>query len=476
MAPLVLLGTLLLCLSWQGAYHPRGQLLLCAGLLATMATAVIDRPWRPAELAWPPVALLAALGLWTAANGLIHSSTHLALGGVALTGAVAVTVSATRRFNQADRTVLIGALPFAGAFLALSGWLGLIARVPGWSQGADGLWRAAGVLSYSNALAATLAMLAVLGIALLSPASDRGTGAALPTSPAVLCLTTMLLVAVLLATLSRAGMLSFTAGLATLVGGGRAQLRAAIAPLAGGSIAFVGLVPSLPTASRPHPGLAVGGLLAGALAAELLRRTPVHPSANPRRVRTLAPVLLGSAALGLLVAAGPVRPMLWNIIETRLGSGSSYRLPAARQALSAWAERPVDGLGSGGATMTWRDGTGAQITLRYLHNEYLQVLVEQGVVGATLLLAAAAAAARVALEGGHRVLRPCRPAGTAALAAFAVSSGFDITWHVPALPVLAASIYAAALTPELQRNSDESLRAEALTVAHTADHRKDHEP
>ncbi len=190
-------------------------------------------------------------------------------------------------------------------------------------------------------------------------------------------------------------------------------------------------------------------------------------------------MLLGGAALGLLVAAGPLRPMLWNIVETRLGSGSSYRLPAARQALSAWAERPVVGLGSGGATMTWRDATGAQVTLRYLHNEYLQVVVEQGVVGATLFLAAlaaAAASARVALMGGPRPLQHLRPGGTAAVVAFAVSSGFDITWHIPALPVLAASIYAAALTPELPRDSDSGLRAEASTGAHTADYRKDHEP
>lgn len=36
-APLFLLATLMICLGWQGAYRPGGQLLLGVGLLATMA-------------------------------------------------------------------------------------------------------------------------------------------------------------------------------------------------------------------------------------------------------------------------------------------------------------------------------------------------------------------------------------------------------------------------------------------------------
>lgn len=425
-------------------------------------------------MTWP-VVFVVGLGLWTAIDGLIHSTA--AISGIALTGAVALTVTATRRFDPVGRSVLLGALPLIGGPLALSGWLGLLARAPGWSQEADGLWRAAGLLTYSNALAATLAMLAVLGFAHLSPAGDRDAEPVRPISPSVLCLATTLMVTVLLATLSRAGLLSLAAGLAVLARGGWPMVRGAVGPLAGGAVAFAALVPSLSAASRARPLPAAVGLVAGALAAELLRRGLSGPSALRLRARSYTPVLVGSAALALFAAVGsPLRPMLWTIVETRLGSGSSYRMPAARQALSAWADRPLDGLGTGGATTSWRDGAGAQITLRYLHNEYLQVLVEHGVVGAGLLLAAVVAGARLALAGRPALIPPLRRGGVGATAAFAVSSGFDITWHTPALPVLAASIYGAALTPSLIRRGGDGPEPDALALAGEADNRKDHEP
>lgn len=451
--PLLLLATLVLGLGWQGAYHRGGQVLLGVGLLATTAITHTDRPRRRTELA-PPVVAVAGLGLWTAANGLIHSS--VAIGAAALAAAVAVTVTVARRFDPLDRAVLLGALPGAGGLLALSGWLGLVTRMPGWSQEADGLWRAAGLLSYSNALAAALAMLALLGIAGLSPVGDPGTEPVRPLSPAALCLATTLMVAVLLATLSRAGLLSLAVGLAVLLArGGWCTVHGAVAPLAGGCVAFAGLAPSFSAASPGRPVPAVAGLIAGALVGEVLRRAApdrsaaAHGARSTGRARSATPALVAVAALGLLAALSPLRPMLRDIVETRLGSGSSYRLPAARRALSAWAHHPIEGLGTGRATMTWRDGAGARITLRYLHDEYLQVLVEQGLVGATLLAAAAVGAVRLALAGDPGALRPLRSGAISALAAFAVSSGFDITWHIAAPVVLAASIYGAALTPQL---------------------------
>jgi O-antigen ligase len=103
--------------------------------------------------------------------------------------------------------------------------------------------------------------------------------------------------------------------------------------------------------------------------------------------------------------------------------------------------------------------------MRYVHNEYLQVAVQLGMVGAALLLGLLVAV-------GWLLLRATGPAGRrspdaglragvlAALAAFAVHSALDFTWHLPAIPLLIAALVGLATRPDPTPSSDPSLSAD----------------
>ena len=82
-----------------------------------------------------------------------------------------------------------------------------------------------------------------------------------------------------------------------------------------------------------------------------------------------------------------------------------------------------------------------------MHNEYLQVTAELGLVGLVLLA--------VLLVAITRLLWRARPTGhasatwagvVAATAAFAVHSGFDFVWHLPAI-VLTVTLLVGLVLP-----------------------------
>ena len=91
---------------------------------------------------------------------------------------------------------------------------------------------------------------------------------------------------------------------------------------------------------------------------------------------------------------------------------------------------------------------------RYAHNEYLQVAVEQGLVGLVALGALMVSIAATAFGGwrsgarsrsASRVNDPAaaelaaiRAGAIAGLICVALHSGFDFLWHVPAVPMVAA--------------------------------------
>jgi hypothetical protein len=453
-ALLVLLG-LALGLAWQGAYYPRGQLALAlcltGGLVATLST-----PPRRSELLWPPVTAVATLGAWILINATLHGTPGRGTGGAAVALAVVVTLLIVRRLEDPDRRLLLTALPVLGGLVAAGAWIGLVLRLEGWSQEAQGLWRAAGSLTYSNATAAALAVLAVLGVTMVAMGDARDPGhpeMSLVPVAATSALTTMMLTG-LVATLSRGGALALTTGLVVLVAGGRwTAVRAGAGPVLGSLVALGALVPSLAADHRPRPVLAAGGLIAGLILSELVRRSLIgerYHGREPGR-RPLGAVVVAASTMVTLVVVGPE---VATVAQARLGSGSSYRVGAARVAIESLARQPVLGTGPDGAVSNWRDGSGADITLRYLHNEYLQVVVENGLIGGVLLLGVVVAMVMAANRRRHRSDHALPPGGgfdlvhrggLAATASFAVSSLFDITWHVPVLPVLSAVVLGAAL-------------------------------
>ncbi len=464
-ASLSLLVVVIVGIGWQGAFYRGGQAALGLGVALTVTASFASRRPSRSDLFWPVTVAIAALGGWIVADGVIQGSARGGVAGCALALAVAGTLIVVGRLEHPDRQLLLAALPVVGALAAASAWLGLVLRIDGWSHQSQGLWRAAGTVTYSNGMAAVLVPVAVLAIAdtarPVGPhSSDRANRASTPrlVPVATTRLVATLMLAAVLATLSRGGFVSLAVGLALLGAlGGRAMLRAAVGPLSGGVIAFLGLVPSLHAETTRRPLPAAAGLLAGLAVAHVVGRftergTPIAGRRRPVRLATVA----AAGCLVITTAAITVGRQFWAVVEVKFSTGSAYRTEAASAAMSLLRDNPLLGTGPGGAVTTWRDPSGASMTLRYLHNEYLQVLVEYGAVGGCLLLA-------VLIAGVQSARRPQRlrsetgaPAagtidririgGIAAVGAFAVTSALDITWHLPVLPILVATVYALTLS------------------------------
>ncbi len=84
-----------------------------------------------------------------------------------------------------------------------------------------------------------------------------------------------------------------------------------------------------------------------------------------------------------------------------------YRLRLWTLGTEKWSERPILGWGPGGARalIATGDDTGLR-TFRHLHNGYLQVLVEFGIVGALLVAAALFLAVKALWNARRRVIVP----------------------------------------------------------------------
>jgi O-antigen ligase len=226
--------------------------------------------------------------------------------------------------------------------------------------------------------------------------------------------------------------------------GPRRTARAALGPCAGALVALVGLVPSMPAAGPARPALALAGLGAGLALAVVLARL--------RAMAAVALVLGGvlGGCLAVAVAAGGVGEVgdaARFVANTRITLASPDRSGAVGAALRVAAEHPLTGAGPGQADLRARGADGGTRIFGYAHNEYAQVAAELGLVGLALL-----AALLVALA---RLLWSARAAGppvegwagvVAATVAFAVHSGFDFVWHLPAV-VLTVTLLAGVILP-----------------------------
>jgi O-antigen ligase len=201
------------------------------------------------------------------------------------------------------------------------------------------------------------------------------------------------------------------AGLLTLVL--LAGLRGIAAPLLGAGLAVAALAPSFPAGAPPRPLWAVAGLLAGGVVA-----------VGPRWVRAVALLLPV-----LLIGSGAA-------LASRVSLASAGRTGALRAALDMVS---FTGTGLGRAEFFWLTADGNGQLARYVHNEYVQILVELGVVGLVLLLGVFAACVVTIRAGRHFPHPPGIRAGAiAALVALAVHSGFDFLWHIAVLPLAGA--------------------------------------
>jgi O-Antigen ligase len=355
------------------------------------------------------------------------------VGSALLPLAVVAVLLVCRRLAEEDREALQFGIVGIGLLVALTGWLGVAGRVDAWAWLGDGVWRASSTLTYPNAAAAVLVPVALLVLARLTAAPRN--------LPLALAATGLLAGAA--ATMSRAAALALAVGVVVLgvLRGIRGTARAALGPCVGALVALACLVPSMPDAGPPRPALALVGLCAGLALAAVLGRL--------RAVAAVA-LVLGGALVGCPVAAsviGGVGDATRLVAETRITLSSPDRSGAVGAALRVSAEHPITGAGPGQADLRSRGAEDGTRIFTYAHNEYVQVAAELGLVGLALLA--------VLLVTLARLLWRARPAGpadagwagvVAAAAAFAVHSGFDFVWHLPAV-VLAVTLLAGAILP-----------------------------
>jgi hypothetical protein len=410
----------------MGAFYRQDQL-VSGGLLALAAVVAVVSSHRrqlfSLGLARPVVvvtAALAAFGAWAVTRGAMAGDAASGLSVLALAVALAVGFALGHLASVRQRRALQHAVVAVGVASALSGWIGYVWRIESLALPSGEVWRAAGTLTYENALACLVVAAAMVATAGLV---ERET----PLGSIALCL--LLLGGA--ATQSRGGAVALIAGIAALGAGvgWRALARAALRPAIGATVAAAALVPSAAIAARARPDLALAGLAVGLGIAVWPRRfVPVR-------------VLAAAGALVLLVGLGGAAFITQqadvSVLSGRFSLSSTHRVSQHRAALELLAAEPVIGTGPGEAELRWRDRRGRALVGRFIHNEYLQVTVELGLVGGALLLMVLAGIARAVWLG--RADGGTRWAGVvAALVVIAVHGGLDFVWHLPVIPVVAA--------------------------------------
>ncbi len=407
----------------QGGYHGPGRLALVVAVSAAGVLALVGARPVAVELRSPFVLAAAGLATWALVRGAV-SPQRLSGGPLALllAGAVAV-VLVVARLRPWPRDELVRGLMVLGVVVAATGWIGVVWHREPWGLSNDGVWRGASSMTYANATAAVLVPLLLLSVGrLISHPRDRWSAVA----------TAGILVGAL-ATLSRAGAISLGCGALVLVltAGLRTVLSAAAAPVLGAAIAVGGLSGSLSLASAPGRPFAVVAMAAG-----------LCTTAVATRLRAPAKAGVFAAVLGLgVIALVGEWSSLSAVLAVRVEAGSSPRVHVAEAALDRVAEHPVLGLGPASSPVTWPGADGSVQAMRYLHDEYLEVLLALGAPGlallVTLLAAAVATLRRAHKQGAGNALVA---AVSAALAAAAVHAAFDFVWHLPVLPLLLAAL------------------------------------
>jgi hypothetical protein len=436
LAGLLLLVAATAGLLGQGAYYPSVQRPFGVIIAAATLLALVRRPLARDDLRLLPVVSALALAAWAILGGALVGAAAAGVGlALLLVGLVAVLL-VCRRLGQEDRELLLAGVIGIGLVVALTGWLGVAGRVGAWGFPAQGLWRASSTLTYPNATAALLASVSLVVLGRLT-----GTPGSVP-----LVLAATGLLTGLAATMSRAGALALVVGLVVLAGlrGLGVTARAMVGPVAGALVATMALLPSLLAGGPPRPALALVGLGAGLIVAAMVGRV--------RRWSALVlpgGVLVAGVAGLLPVAGDGIGGAAKTVAEARVNLASPDRTGARHAALRLVAQHPLTGTGPGQADLRWKGHDHGSQLYAYVHNEYLQVAAELGLVGLALLV--------ILLVAIMRMLWRARPTGpgdtratwagvVAATAAFAVHSGFDFVWHLPAI-VLTVTLLVGLVLP-----------------------------
>jgi hypothetical protein len=462
LAALLIAGPTVLAF-FSGGYFELPRLI--AGLLAWTAllvAALMAR--RPFPRAWPGRIALAGLAalcawsalslLWTPIAGATADDLQRVLLFLAYFGACAVLFRAAWLQRALEPALAGGALVVTGYALSER----LVPDLVGLSQSVTAGGRLEQPLTYWNASGALAAIGLVLCVRL---AGDPRRGARLraAASAAAVPLATGVCLS-----LSRGALAALALGLAALLAlapDGRAQLRAAgialVTCLPAGVLAVA--LPAVRTldgaaGSRRVQGLvmlAVLVALAGLAAALAWRQARSARPAERRlggRHRGLAMAAVVVLLIGGMLAAAAFevepgsRNPAFGADPERLRSLDSNRYSYWRVALDTFAERPLQGIGSGAFVVEWLQERDVDDPTREPHSLYLGTLAELGLVGFAALLALIGGVAAAARELWRR--DPELATGpVAALLLWVGHAGIDWDWEMPALTMVALALAGA---------------------------------
>jgi O-antigen ligase len=199
--------------------------------------------------------------------------------------------------------------------------------------------------------------------------------------------------------------------------------------------------------------LSRGGILT--LAAGVAALLSVRTALSHRRrtsLGTMLPGLLALCVVAVILAALPdeTQQRMRTLSHVTREQSGSFRLDTWRDCVRAVAASPIVGQGLGAfADVFPRFKTRwAAFSAHHAENDYLELLVEGGVLGAGLVLAFLAQAVprllRALRRMQDRVHRGLVTGALAAVAALLVHSAFDFNLHVPSNAVLFAFVASAA--------------------------------
>ena len=429
---LVLLAALANAAVNQGGFYWQDQRFTLLLLAVAGVAVVLHAPLSRHEICTAPVLGAGALTASALLSAIAAGDAGDAFPVVALLAGLAVTVVAVRRMPLDARGQLVHGLLLVGAVVAMTGWAGVTFRREPFALMDGGLWRAASTITYANGTAGFLAPLALLALSRSNPSRRER-------------LTSLVLVTGLTATLSRGGLAAFALGVGLLVAV-RPDRRALVAgwwPVAAGvAVAMAGLAPGMSADAARHPLMAIAGLVAGAGIVLMPRR------AGAGRVPVAAVLLAGAALVASIVVSGA--------LSGRISLASPDRADEQAATLRLAREHPVLGVGPGNFSLAYVSHAGIPVTAEFAHDEYLQLLAEQGVVGAAALAAAGAVLATALVRSRRRVDLALWAPAVAGLVALAVHSGLDFLWRMPAIPLLGAVLVGLALpviTPDTKEQS-----------------------
>jgi hypothetical protein len=440
----------------QGGFYGRGrsaaEILLALVLVSVVASGRTRRPLGPVTWVLIGIGALAVAGV---VAGLVSGREAGLTPNVLMLGALSVAVLVPATAGRAARRHLVDALIAVGVFLAISGWLGVVWRLTALAHPDGGIWRASTTVTYANASAAILSMLALWAMARLAASpSELPGGPGLSRIDRLSQVGTMLLLTGLAATLSRAGIAAFFVGLLILCGllGARSVVIRVWPAAAGAVVATLGLLPGMAASGPSRPvwacvGLAVGLGIAVA-PGNHVRQFPSRSSVIRLRQRAklawIAIAALGLVALLAVLVIGLGGPR--SVWSGRLSLASPDRTSVTDAALKMWDKHLLTGIGPGQTIFIWTTDEHQVLFDRFAHDEYLQLAVEEGIVGLAGLAVLIVGAA-VTLTKAWKSVRRLEPASVhaaltagaiAGLIAFGLHSALDFLWHVPLVPLLAA--------------------------------------